>query len=99
MNYRECVRGGRVKKDERRVSTRLEAAIQRKGRIMAIWVLVERGLGAEGGYIYETGARRLGGGRWVVRRHGRENDMMSSSPIRGPSRPAKACAKRVRTKI
>ena len=21
-----------------------------------------------GGYIYETGARRLGGGRWVVRR-------------------------------
>ena len=88
------MRKGRVKERVREASTRLEAAMQRKGRKMAIWVLGEGGLGAEGGYIYEMGARRLGGVDGLLEGHGRENDMMSSSPIRGPSRAAKACAKR-----
>ena len=67
---------------------------------MAIWVLGERGLGAEGGVYIRNGGP--GGSEAVdglLEGHGRENDMMSSSPIRGSSRSAKACAKRVRTKI
>ena len=53
-------------------------------------------VGRGGGGIYTK--RGPGGSEAVdglLEGHGRENDMMSSSPIRGSSRPATACAKRV----
>ena len=57
-------------------------------------------VGRGGGGIYtKWGPGGSGAVDGLLEGHGRENDMMSSSPIRGSSRSAKACAKRVRTKI
>jgi hypothetical protein len=61
------MRGTGARRGERGI-TRLEAAIQRKGRIVAVWAWGEE-VGGGGGYIYEMGP---GGSecRWVVRSHG-----------------------------
>ena len=95
MNCGEVVRRGRVKRE-------------REGRVPG-WRQRYRGRGASwpfGCWGREDWAQRGGiytkrgpGGSEAVdgllEGHGRENEMMSSSPIRGPSRAAKACAKRV----